>query len=83
MMRIDLKSVEPQAGVHDKGNLCNSMGFSTTATTVCHPTDRTVHTMIIQSNQIKKFYLKSVHFITINISSQELFKPTCIINYIS
>jgi hypothetical protein len=27
-------------------------------------------------NQIKKFYLKSVHFITINISSQELFKPT-------
>ena len=33
------------------------------------------------SNQIKikKFYLKSVHFITI----QELFKPTCIINYIN
>ena len=51
MMRIDLKSVEHQAGtiplVHDKENLCNSMGFSTTATTVCHPTDRTVHTMII------------------------------------
>ena len=27
-------------------------------------------------NQIKKFYLKSVHFVTINISSQELFKQT-------
>ena len=28
---------------------------------------------LFKSNQIKKFYLKSVHFITINISSQELF----------
>ena len=41
-----------------------------------------------ESNQIKSksfiFLLKkSVHFITINISSQELFKPTCIINYIN
>ena len=32
-------------------------------------------------NQLKKFYLKSVHFVTIN--NQELFKPTCIINYIN
>ena len=37
----------------------------------------------VKVNQSKKFYLKSVHFITINISSQELFKPTCIINYIN
>ena len=37
----------------------------------------------IKSIKIKKFYLKSVHFVTINISSQELFKLTCIINYIN